>query len=111
MFFIYMKITMTPISKTQRARFYKYKNQNKLQNVFTFKKSDTFQKVRQCPLCFIYKKQDTVRYAIFHDLAFINKKHDTLGYVKFLNTKIQTLRKNQDNLRYIFIYKKPDTLR
>ena len=27
-----------------------------------------------------------------------------------LYTKIQTLRKNQDNLRYIFIYKKPYTV-
>ena len=28
----------------------------------------------------------------------------------FLYTKSQTLCKKQDNLRYVFIYKKPDTL-
>ena len=45
------------------------------------------------------------------NLAFIYKNHDTLRYVTFLYTKIQTLRKKQDNLRYVFIHKNPDTLR
>ena len=31
-------------------------------------------------------------------------------YWTFLYSKIQTLRKKQDNLRYVFIYKNPDTL-
>ena len=53
-----MKITMTFISKRQRAHFY------------------------------IYKKLE---------------KCETLLY-----TKIQTLFKKQDNLRYVFIYKNPD---
>ena len=35
----------------------------------------------------------------------------TLFYVTFLYVKIQTLRKKQDNLRYVFIYKNPDNLR
>ena len=48
---------------------------------------------------------------IFLKLEFMYKKHDTLRYVIFLYTKSQTLRKNQDNVRYIFIYKNPDTLR
>ena len=43
-------------------------------------------------------------------LAFIYKKHNTLRYVTFLHTKTLTLRKKQDNLRFIFIYKIPDTL-
>ena len=30
--------------------------------------------------------------------------------VTFLYTKIQTLRKKQENLHYVFIYKNPDTL-
>ena len=33
------------------------------------------------------------------------KKHDTLRYVTFLCTKILTLYKNQDNFRYVFIFK------
>ena len=37
-------------------------------------------------------------------LAFIYKNHDTLRYVMFLYTKSQTLRKNKDNLRYVFMY-------
>ena len=47
----------------------------------------------------------------FLKLAFIYKNYDTLRYVTFLYAKIQTLRKKQDNLRYIFIYKKPEYLR
>ena len=43
----------------------------------------------------------------FLKLAFIYKKHHTLGYVTFLYTKRYKLRKNQDNLRYVFIYKNP----
>ena len=45
----------------------------------------------------------------FLKLTFIYKKDDILRYVKFLYTKIQTLRKKQDNLRYVFIYKNQDT--
>ena len=44
-------------------------------------------------------------------LEFIYKKHDTFCYVTFFYTKNQTLRKNQDNFRYVFKYKKLDTLR
>ena len=46
---------------------------------------------RQCPRFYIYKKQ---------------KKTKRL----YIYTKIQTLNKNQDNLRNVFIHKKPDTL-
>ena len=47
----------------------------------------------------------------FLKMAFKYKKHDTLRYVTFLYTKSDTLRKKQDNLRYVFIYKNPETLR
>ena len=85
--------------------------------MFTFidiqesKKLKTFSYTKSKKLCknqdnlryvFIYKNPDTLRYAIFHEnlnLAFIYKNHDTLRYVPVLNTKIQTLRKKQDNLR------------
>ena len=46
----------------------------------------------------------------FLNLAFNHKKHDTLCYWTFLYTKIQTLRKKQDNLRSVFMFKNPDTL-
>ena len=46
----------------------------------------------------------------FLKLAFIHKKHDTLYYCTFLYKKIQTLRKKQDNLRYVFMFKNLDTL-
>ena len=39
------------------------------------------------------------------NLAFIYKKPDTLRYVEFLYSKIQTLRKKQDNLRYVLYTK------
>ena len=47
---------------------------------------------------------------MFLKLEFKYKNHDTLRYGTELYTKSQTFRKNQDNLRYIFIYKNLDTL-
>ena len=69
-----------------------------------FKKLDNFRYV------FMYKKPYTLRYGIFMkflQLAFIYKKHDTFRCVTFLTSKSQTLRKKQDNLRYVFKYKNP----
>ena len=62
---------------------------------------------------YLYINQDTLCYAIFHEhfeVGIVYKKHDTLRQVTFLYTKSQTLCTNQDNLRYVFVYKKPDTL-
>ena len=42
-------------------------------------------------------------------LVFIYKKNDTLRYMTFLYTKVQKLRKKQDNLRYV-LYTKIRTL-
>ena len=71
------------------------------------------------------KNQDSLRYVLytksrifyvtqffmnFSILEFLYKKHETLRYMTFLYTKSQTLRKNQDNLRHVFIYKNLDTL-
>ena len=47
---------------------------------------------RQRARFYIYKKQKNVK-------------------CLYIYTKIQTLCKNQDNLRYVFIHKKPDNLR
>ena len=51
---------------------------------------------------FICKNPDTLRYAIFHDFMeigiYLNRKYDNLRYVKCLYTKIQMLRKKEDNL-------------
>ena len=46
---------MTAIIERQRARLYTQKAK-KLQNVFIYKKPDTFQKVRQFPLRFYKEK-------------------------------------------------------
>ena len=51
-----MKIRMTAISERQRARFYIYKKQIKLLNVFIYKNGDTFQKAVQFPFCFYIQK-------------------------------------------------------
>ena len=51
-----MKITMTAISRRQRATFHIYKKQKKQRNVFIYKKQDTFQKERQFPLLFYIQK-------------------------------------------------------
>ena len=83
-----------------------YTKSKKLRNVFIYKKSDTFQKVRQFPLHFLYTKCKTIYVTRFSvkmlNLAFIYKKYDTLCYVTFLYTKGETHRKKQDNLRYLF---------
>ena len=93
--FVYeWKLVRQPESK-DNAHVYIHKKQKKLRNVF------------------IYKKSYTWRYGIFMKflkLAFIFKNHDTLCYVTFLFTKSLTLRKKQDNLRYVFIYKNPAVL-
>ena len=45
---------MTPLSDRQRARFYKYKNKIRLQNVYIY--------VQNQPLC---KMQDNLQYVLF----------------------------------------------
>ena len=101
---------MTTISERQRARFYIYKKETNSKRLYIYiytQKARHFSKRRAI---FIYKKLDNFRYAIFHENFEIDiciKKHDTLRYVKFLFTEIQTLRKKQDNFRYVFIYKRP----
>ena len=80
----------------------------KLRNVFIYKNQDSLQNQDSFRYVFIYKKPHPLRYAIFHEffkLRFIYKKYDTLRYVTVLYAKSQTLRKNLDNLRYVFIYK------
>ena len=77
-------------------------------------KPDTFQKSRQFTLCFYSQKSRHFTLRDFHEVSYwhlcIYKKHDTLRYVTFY-TKSQTLRKKQDNFRFVFfIYKNSDTL-
>ena len=62
---------------------------------------------------FMYKKSDTLGHAIFHEsfetVMYIQKSwHFVLCLVLYTNS--QSLRKNQDNLYYVFVYKKTDTL-
>ena len=75
-------------------------------------KARHFAKSKTILVKFLYFKSDplyvTRLFVTFLKLAFIYKKHETLRYVTFLYTKIQALRKKQDILRYVFIYKNPD---
>ena len=71
-----MKITMTAISEIQRARFYLYKKQKHLRNVFLTESPTLSKNQDNLRYVFIYKNQDTLRYAIFIKklkLAFIYK--------------------------------------
>ena len=98
---------MTNICKRQRSRLYIY-TKRKNCKTFIYKNPDTLQKARQFALRFIWKIQTlnvTQFFMKILKLAFAYKKHDTLRNVTFLYTKIQKLRKNKDNLRYVFIYK------
>ena len=93
--------------KTTRTFIYTKSKKNSKR--FIYKKQDTFQKARQFPLRFYIQKSRLLTLRDFHEIfeiaIYIYKKHDTLRYVTFLYTKSQTLRKKQDNLRYVFIYK------
>ena len=93
------------------TRTFLYTQKAKICETFLYSKSQTlFKKLDNSRNVFIDKKRYTLRYGIFMKFlkfAFIFKKHDTLRYVTYLYTKRQTLRKKQDNLRYVFIYKNP----
>ena len=55
---------MTAIIERQRERLYTQKAK-KLQNVFIYKKLDTFQKARQFPLRFLNTKSHTIYVTAF----------------------------------------------
>ena len=105
---------MSAINERQRARFYIYENKINFLNLFKIQKERYIAKSNTISLMFLYTKSQTPylkRFFVkFLKLAFIYKKHDTLCYGMFLYTKILTLRKKQDNLRYVFMLKNPDTL-
>ena len=107
---------MTPISERQRAHFYAY-NKQKMKNLYIYtQKAGHFTKSKTICVTFILRKSHTLYvtrfFMKFLKLAFkyIYQKHDTLRYVTLLYTERRTLRKKQDNLRYVFTYKDPDTL-
>ena len=62
-----MKITRTAITERQRARLYTQKSKT-LQNVFIYKKPDTFQKARQFLLCFYIQKAIHLTLRDFHEI-------------------------------------------
>ena len=98
---------MTAISKRQRARFYIYIKPKKCES-FLYTKSKTIS------VTFLYTERMTLYVTQFFmkycKFAFIYKKYDILRYLKFLYTKSLTLKKNLDNLHYVFILKTPETL-
>ena len=105
---------MTTISERQRARYYIYKRQNKFETFIYIQKSRHFAKSKTICVTFLFTKIHTLHVTQFSmgflKLAFIYKNQDTLRYVTFLYTKIQALRKKQDNFRYVFLYTKSLTL-
>ena len=96
---------------TTCAFIYIQKEKEIVKRLYKNKNPDTFQKER----LFIHKNQDTLSYAIFIKklkLAWIyiqKAGHFSLRDV-FVCTKIQTLRKKKDNLRYVYLYIKIPTL-
>ena len=93
--------------KTRRTFLYTLKSKT-IAKLFLHKKPYTFQKARQFPLRFYLQKAIHLTLRDFYEflkLAFIYKKHDTLRQVTFLYTKSQTLRKKQNNLRYVLYTK------
>ena len=88
--------------------FYIYKRQNKLQNNLYIQKKH-LEKARKFASRFIYKKLNTLRHAICHEIIWswhLCTKSMTLLVTWRFYKKSQTLRKKQDNLSYVFIWKK-----
>ena len=88
---------------------YLYKKQNNRETfLYIFTKSHTlFKNKDNLRYIFIDKKPDTLPYTIFHEMIEIGiyiYPKSTLRYVTFYYTKIKTLRKKQDNVRYVYIY-------
>ena len=83
-----------------------------MRNVYIYiQKSRHFAKRKTIYVTFLYTKIQTLDITIFswkiwNWHLYVYKKHDTLRYVTFLYANIQTLRKKQDNLRYVFLYTK-----
>ena len=109
-FWILMQISMTPIIEIQRARLY-IQNANKLRNAYIYPKSQTLCKKQDNLRCFFIHKKAihfTLRDFswIFEIGIYIYTKSMTLCVMwRFIYKKPDTSRK-QENLRYIFIYKK-----
>ena len=96
-----------PSAKDNVPIFIYKKNKTKCETIVYTKTKTLCKKKEKFPYVYIYKKHDTLRYLIFMKflkLAFIYKNYDTLRYVTFLYTKIWTICKKQDNLRYV-LYK------
>ena len=81
---------------------------------FYIQKSRQFAKIKTIPVTLLCTESKTIYISRLFmkmlKLAFIYKKHDTFRYVNFLYKKIQTLRKKQENVRYVFILKNPEHL-
>ena len=81
---------------------------------FYIQKAGQFAKKKDnSPSFFIYKMHDTLPNAIFHnflEVVIYRQKVCHFAIREVLYTKIQTLRKKQDNLCYVFILEKMDTL-
>ena len=76
---------------------------------FYIQKSGHLAKSKTISVTFLYTKSNKCHVTQFFmsilKLNFIYKKHYTLRYVAFLYKRSEPLRKKQDNLRYVFIYK------
>ena len=92
--FVYeRKLRWLPSSK-DNVHAYIHKKQKKFPNVFIYKKSDTFQKARQFPLCFYIQKAIHLTLRDFHEIFDVGIFIQRVWH--FL-------------LRDVFIYKKLDT--
>ena len=99
---------MTPISEGHRARFYLYKSKKDCKTfiyIYTQIARHFAKKARQFTLRFYSQKARHFTLRNFHDFMeidiYLNKKYENFCYVTFLYTKIQTLRKKEDNLSYV----------
>ena len=105
---------MTTISKRQRAHLYIFKRRKNCQ-IFYITKSWHLAKSKTVSVnVFIYKKDHTFIFSIFDanfQFGIYIQKLWHFVLCDLFYTESMTLRKKQDNLRYVFIYKNQDNLR
>ena len=101
-------------SSEDNAYVYIHKKRKKC-NTFSYTKNHTlFKKLDNSRYVYIYKKAIHLTLLDFREnfeVGIYIQKVWQFALHDFLYTKYQTLHKKQDNLRYVFIYKNPETLR
>ena len=112
MFWVYKwKLQWLPSGK-DNVHVYIYKKAKQIET-FLYTKSQTICKKKKNLLCFYVQKTRHFTLSDFHEIFEVGIYIQKARYFVLLDFKIkksQTLRKKEDNLCFVFMFKNPDTL-